>query len=138
MVVRHRKRGVHKYPGSRSCGAGNTKNRRGKGGRGGSGNAGPQKARRSFFTTNEPDHLGRHGFVRPGPKKFIKTTDLNDIQRMADKGDLKKNGSKYEYVFDGKVLGSGKISSPVLVKAISFSGKAKEKITKAGGEAKTE
>jgi large subunit ribosomal protein L15 len=138
VVVRHRKRATHKYHGTRSWGAGNTKNRRGKGCRGGKGNAGPQKARWTFFTANEPDHLGRHGFVRPGPKKRIKTADLNDIQRMVDKGDLKKDGSKYEYVFDGKVLGSGKISSPVLVKAISFSENAKEKIMKAGGEAKTE
>ena len=139
MVVRHRKRATHKYHGTRSWGAGNTKNRRGKGCRGGKGNAGPQKARWTFFTTNEPDHLGRHGFVRPGPKKCIKTVDLNDIQRMVDKGDLKKgDGGKYEYSFKGKVLGSGKIASPVLVKADSFSKKAKEKLMKAGGEAKTE
>ncbi|MFH0817013.1 MAG: uL15m family ribosomal protein [Candidatus Micrarchaeota archaeon] len=138
MAVRHRKRGRHKYHRTRSWGAGNTKNRRGKGCRGGSGNAGPQKARWTYFTTYEPDHLGRHGFVRPNAKKRMPTADLNDIQRMVDKGDLKKSGNKLEYAFEGKVLGSGKLTSPVLVTAKSFSEKAKEKIGKAGGEAKTE
>lgn len=138
MVVRHRKRGRHKYHGTRSWGGGNAKNRRGKGCRGGSGNAGPQKARWTFFTRYEPDHLGRHGFVRPGPKTCVETIDLNDIQRMVEKGDLKKNGNMHEYTFEGKVLGSGEIASPVLVKANSFSKKAVEKIKKAGGEAKTE
>ncbi len=138
MVVRHRKRGQHKYHGSRSWGAGNTKNRRGKGSRGGSGNAGPQKARWTYFAAYEPDHLGRHGFVRPNKKKRLPTIDLNDIQRMADKGDLKKSGEKCEFVFEGKILGSGELTTPVLVKAKSFSEKAKAKIGKAGGEAKTE
>jgi len=138
VVVRHRKRGRHKYHGTRSWGGGNTKNRRGKGGRGGKGNSGPQKARWTFFATNEPDHLGRHGFVRPVAKKSLPTIDLNDLQRMIDKGDLKKSGNRYEHSFEGKILGSGELSSPVLVKAKSFSEKAKLKIEKAGGEAKTE
>jgi large subunit ribosomal protein L15 len=137
VVVRHKKKS-RKYHGSSSWGAGNTKNRRGKGCRGGKGNAGPQKSRWTYFTKHEPDHLGRHGFVRPLLVKRLPTINLTDIQRMADKGDLKKNGEKFEYSFKGKVLGAGRISSPVLVKAKSFSANAKQRIEKAGGEAKTE
>ncbi|MFH1447302.1 MAG: uL15 family ribosomal protein [Candidatus Micrarchaeota archaeon] len=137
MVVRQKRKG-RKYHGTRSWGAGNTKNRRGKGCRGGKGNAGVKGHRRTYFVKYDPHHIGRYGFIPPSVKKTIHTINLGDIQRMIDKGDVKKSGEKYEYVFNGKVLGSGSIVNPVIVKANSFSKKAKEKLVKVSGEAKTE
>ncbi|VVC01887.1 50S ribosomal protein L15 [uncultured archaeon] len=118
--------------GTRNHGKGNAKNRRGKGGKGGWGRAGMHKHRFSYITAFEPDYFGVHGFA-PVRKVKVKTANLWQIEQLAVSGKLQKKGGKDCFEFEGKVLGSGKITKPVAVKAISFSSGAAEKIKAAGG-----
>ncbi|MCX6777439.1 MAG: uL15 family ribosomal protein [Candidatus Micrarchaeota archaeon] len=137
MVRRHRKKNTRML-GSRSWGHGNIKNRRGKGSKGGSGRGGGQKHKFSYVTAYDPDRFGKHGFFRHGAAAPTKVINLFQIDAMAKKGMLQKSGEAYAFDFDGKVLGTGRISAKVSVSALSFSKNAEEKIRAAGGEAKQE
>jgi len=119
-----RKRKIGKSRGSRSCGTGNAKNKRGSGNRGGVGNAGLHKHKWSWITANDPDRYGREGLKRKGaPGKVM---NLYEINSLAEKG-------KKEMSFKGKVLATGSIRHAVVVKALSWSARAEEKIKAAGG-----
>ncbi|NYZ79558.1 uL15 family ribosomal protein [Candidatus Micrarchaeota archaeon] len=137
MVRRHRKKS-RRYLGSRSCGAGNIKHRRGKGSRGGVGYGGT-KNKWTYLVKYEPDHFGRHGFVPPRSDR-LKEINLWEINKMIEGGKLEKDGSgRFVVELSGyKVLGSGRLSSPVFVKATSFSKSAVDKIKSFGGDAKVE
>ncbi len=137
MVRRHRKKS-RRYLGSRSCGAGNIKHRRGKGSRGGVGYGGT-KHKWTYLVKYEPDHFGRHGFVPPRSGR-LKEINLWEINIMIESGKLEKDSSgRFIIELKGcKVLGSGRLSSPVFVKAASFSKSAVDKIKSFGGDAKVE
>ena len=120
-----KKRKIGKQRGSRSCGTGNAKNKRGSGGRGGVGNAGLHKHKWSWVTANEPDRYGREGLKRRSARG--KVMNLYEINSLAE-----KEGKK-EVEFKGKVLATGRIRHPVAVKALSWSARAEEKIKAAGG-----
>ena len=135
MMTRLGKR-TRKFLGTRNCGKGNAKNRRGKGGKGGWGRAGMHKHRFTYITRYEPDFFGVHGFASLKRVK-IKTINLFDIEQMAVHGKLEKRDGKEIFEFEGKVLGTGIMTKPVFVTAIAFSGKAAEKIKAVGGAANT-
>ena len=128
-----------KFFGSRNHGKGNAKNRRGKGGKGGWGRAGMHKQRFTYITVYERDWMangGHMGFSSVRPVTY-KTLNVYEIAQLAEKGKIEKKEGKYYFEFDGKILGTGKISMPVTVKALSFSEGAAAKIKKAGGAAIT-
>jgi len=136
MVMAHKRKKIEKKRGTRTCGAGGMRKRRGSGNRGGKGYSGSKKHRKSWIMKYEPDHIGKHGFV-PKSFKCLKKTNvinLSDLEKLAE--------GKQEIVLDEfglhKVLGSGTINKALTVKARSFSRHAKEKIEKAGGKAVTE
>ncbi len=135
MVARQRKRN-RKFNGTRNHGKGNTKNRRGKGGKGGWGRAGMHKHRFTYITAYEPDFFGVHGFASLKRVK-TKTVNLHAIDQLATLGKLEKREGKAYFEFEGKVLGAGEITKPVVVKAIAFSSGAVEKIKAAGGSTST-
>jgi large subunit ribosomal protein L15 len=58
------KKRIKKIRGTRTCGGGSHKNRRGRGNRGGSGNAGSLK-HKYLRTIKEGYEIGKHGFTRP-------------------------------------------------------------------------
>ena len=58
------KKRIKKIRGSRTCGGGSHKNRRGRGNRGGAGNAGSRK-HKYIKTIIQGVEIGKHGFVRP-------------------------------------------------------------------------
>ena len=128
-----KKRKIEKNRGTRTCGRGGIKKRRGKGHRGGKGFAGTKKHRKSWVFRFEPEHLGKRGFVSK-TGKTVKSINLRDLEALA--GD-KKEIVLSDLGFD-KVLGSGSITKKLVVKAGSFSKQAKEKIEKAGGKAVSE
>lgn len=133
MVVRHRKRSKHKYPGQRTWGAGNTKRRRGKGSKGGRGNAGLGKHKWATTIALGNTHFGKHGFV----SKNIAIKDvlnLTKIMEMYQNGKIEKKDGTFSLNFKGKVLSRGNIDFPLHLKAIAVSKSAKEKIEKAGGK----
>jgi len=131
--LKRKKKKTGKYRGQRTHGHGNVKNRRGKGNKGGKGRAGSQKHKRSYFMKYERDTLGSKGF-KPPRKRRIKTINLFEINSLIEEGKLKKEGGKYSFPFNGKILGRGEIHYPVRVKAKQITERAKQKITAHGGE----
>ena len=138
MARRHRKRS-RRYLGSRSCGAGNIKNRRGKGSKGGKGYAGSHKHKWTYIVKYEPEHFGRSGFTPP-VRADTKGINLWEINKMIQRGEFKKDESgKFSVELRGyKVLGGGSLDSPAFIKASAFSKCAVGKIKSFGGDAKVE
>ncbi len=139
MATRYRK--IRKKRGTRTCGGGSHKKRRGKGNRGGSGKAGGCKHKWSWIVKYAPNHFGRRGFKIPkAVKKEYEIINVGEIEENLEK--FLKNGianekkGKIVVNLSGyKVLGEGKITKPLIIKALAFSSSALEKIRNAGGEA---
>jgi len=132
---RHRKfRGRRTYHGSH-------KKWRGGGSRGGRGAAGMHKHKWSYTVKYDKEHFGK--ITNKSHKEKISIVDLDYLnskaetflkEKIAEKeGDaIKINVAKLGY---GKVLGSGKLTMPLIVEAKAFSKSAEEKLAKAGGKA---
>jgi len=139
MATRFRK--IRKKRGSRTCGGGSHKKRRGKGSKGGTGKAGGCKHKWSWVVKYAPDRFGRRGFKVPkAVKKEHEIINLGEIEEKLDKflkkGIAKEEKGKLIVNLDNyKVLGEGEITKPLIIKASAFSASALEKIAKAGGEA---
>jgi len=131
-----------KFRGSRTHGRGK-KAGRGAGLHGGRGNAGLHKHKYISVVKYMPDHFGRHGFKRPQSVVYRnRTMNLSELElgleSMKAKGiaepkdgrlvvDLRRLGVD-------KLLGSGKITTPVDVIVDGASEKAKQKLEKIGGK----
>lgn len=134
MIMKKRKEKIKKTRlGKRRFGQGNAKNKRGAGNKGGRGNAGLAKHRFTWVTVNDPDYFGRYGFVRPN-RKTVDTVNLFELDQQAKRGKLEKKDNTFYFEFKGKVLGAGELTVPLMVKALSWSKKAADKIKKAGGQ----
>ena len=146
LIPRRRKKS-RKMRGSRLHGYGLQRQHRRSGRGGGFGNAGPHKHRWTWYTAYWPDYFGkgRRGFKRPrAVVREIKAINLSDIEQNLNKflergsairredGVIEVDLSKEGY---NKVLGKGRISTPMVIKAKYFSEKAIERIKAAGGEA---
>jgi large subunit ribosomal protein L15 len=135
MSMTRAARKIRKQRGSRSCGGGSHKKRRGAGHRGGKGMAGTHKSKWTWVIKYDPEHFGRRGFKTPkAVKKSIRTINVGELEKLAqiqrgNKSTLDLSG-KYD-----KVLGKGKVSIPLVVRADSFTEKAVKKIESAGGKA---
>jgi large subunit ribosomal protein L15 len=114
--------------------------RRGAGHRGGRGKSGMGK-RGEQKISSASSNLGKMGFF-PIKRKYEKGINIGDIdeniQRFLKNGIASMDGeyfvldiSKLGYE---KLLSGGKITKKLMIKAKSFSKKAKEKIEKAGGK----
>nr|AJS12957.1 50S ribosomal protein L15P [uncultured archaeon] len=131
-----------KFRGSRTHGRGK-KAGRGSGLRGGRGNAGLHKHKWISTVKYMPDHFGHHGFKRPQSVVVGKVTmnlsemeeSLNALSKdgFATQKDGKWNVDLTKMGVD-KLLGSGRIRTPVKVRVGEASAKALEKLKKAGGE----
>jgi len=133
-----------KYRGSRTCGGGTHKNRRGAGNRGGRGRAGHRDHRFSHYLLAGEIHNGKHGFANQTsvPEKGI---DIGTLDQMA--GNLLASGLAEQQgdviVIDAerigfdKVLGGGRVTRKLNISAKSFSERAKTKIEEMGGQAMT-
>lgn len=141
-----RKRKVRKLRGSHTHGWGCKKKHRGGGHKGGRGMAGTGKRKKTKWTwviKYMPYHLGKYGFKRPkAVQREVIAVNLKFIDENLD--ELMQMGIAYEEgerivvdttQFADKVLGTGKLTKPLVIKARAFSPKAQEKIAKAGGEA---
>ncbi|MCX8166619.1 MAG: uL15 family ribosomal protein [Candidatus Micrarchaeota archaeon] len=131
MVVRRRKKKI-KLRGNRTHGKGNTKNKRGKGSSGGKGNAGYLETKWTWTVKYDPERFGKHGFHSIHKKKKSVIT-LRDINAMIENNRIEKKDNNYYLEFDGKVLATGELNYPVIIKARSFSEGVKEKVEKAKG-----
>jgi large subunit ribosomal protein L15 len=142
MIRKRRK--ITRMRGSRTVGGGCSKKRRGAGHRGGRGQAGGHKHHWTWIVKYDPKHFGKYGFKRP--QKLIKRLETVNLAYIDERiPDLLERGIASEedgmVVLDvrdlgfEKVLGSGRITRPVHIKALEFSESAVEKITEAGGKA---
>lgn len=130
--------------GRRSCGMGVRNNYRGKGMQGGKGMAGTGKRagqKKTWVLRYHPDYFGKHGFSslkqQAGKEKAINLDDLQQrLHELIKEGKAKKTSEGMELELrDFKILSRGDVKGKLLIKASSFSDKAKEKIEKAGGSA---
>lgn len=142
MVVRREKK-TRKLRGSRYMGYGKTQHR-GKGQKGGAGKAGLHKHKWSYVLKYDKDYFGRRGFKPPKSEKDEDITiNLWRIEMLVDKlcseGKIQEENGKITIDVTSfgynKVLGGGKITKPLIIKAPKFTKKALEKIEKAGGKA---
>jgi len=129
MVQRSKKR-YRKYLGTRRWGGGNIKSRRGKGSRGGVGKGGT-KHKWSYTVVYAKETIGKTGF-KPWQRKTFEEIDLYTISNKAEAATEQKPTIELKGY---KVLSSGRLSKPAVIKATAFSKKAMEKIKSAGGEA---
>jgi len=130
-----------KFRGSRTHGRGR-KAGRGAGLRGGRGNAGLHKHKWISVVKYCPDYFGHHGFKRPQSVVMDKiTVNVSEVEQSLPA--LSKDGFAVQK--DGKwtvdltklgvdkLLGSGKISTPISIKVPEASASALEKLKAAGG-----
>jgi len=123
-----RKKKTKKMRGRRTFGHGSQKKRRGKGSKGGKGFAGSLKHKKIKIMKEHPGHIGKKGFVRKNKKEIDEIT-LKRIDEIA-----KKTGKNKLSFPNYRVLGTGKLTSPVEIEATYFTKNAKKKIEEIGGK----
>lgn len=133
LMTKRKGRQKKGYLGHRTHGRGNVKNRRGSGNRGGRGMAGVDKHKWSWAVNHfGGGYFGKSGFVRPN-RKETPTVNLYEINQKALGNELEKREGKFHFDFEGKVLGSGQVSLPIVIRARSWSKNAEKKIGERGG-----
>lgn len=148
-MTTNKRRKVVKYRGSKTHGGGSKKKRRGSGHRGGRGMAGTGKRadqkKPTILKLYGSSYFGRHGFTRPNTirVKAINVGMLNDMlpRLVAEKKAAEEKGFfavDLKNLGYDKLLGSGKVTRKIKVKAKSISRNAIEKIVSFGGEAMAE
>lgn len=134
----HRLRKIRKKRGSRTQGWGRVGQHRRTGSKGRR-KAGRHKALWSYVTKYEPDYYSKVGFTSPrslkNKTKIINVGALNQItaklstEKQDDKSIVDLGAFGYT-----KLLGTGKITEPLIVKVSSFSKSAEVKVKNAGGK----
>lgn len=119
-----------RYRGTRNCGRGKKGSRKRGGGKG---LAGSHKHKYTWIIKNMPEHFGKHGFGRGGLKKKIRAVNVGYLSEYSEKRGLKEVDAS-ELGYD-KVLGGGRVTANMTVKADFITRKAKQKIEEAGGKA---
>lgn len=133
-----------KYRGSRTCGGGTHKNRRGAGNRGGKGRAGHRDHRFTHFLLLGEVHNGKHGFASKN-KVTANVIDVGDLDQLVDSLINQGLATMQDdvVVIDAgqigidKILGGGKINHKMNITAPAFSESARAKIEENGGQALT-
>jgi len=138
----HRLRKVRKKRGSRTHGYGRVGQHRCKGSRGYR-KAGRHKGGWSYVLRYEPDYFGKKGFT--SAKSIRQKTNVINVGKLDDiasKFWIEKEEGKFfidlESLGYTKLLGTGKITKPLIIKIPSCSNSAAEKIKEAGGQILTE
>ncbi len=130
-----------KFRGSRTCGGGTTKNRRGAGNRGGRGKAGGCK--HHFVRALQLGYsYGKHGFKRPAEVvRDVSIVNVGELDELApylvEEGLAEIKDGTYHINLENlgieKVLGSGRVTKSLAITSEEFSATAREKIEGAGG-----
>ena len=130
-----------KYRGSRTCGGGTHKNRRGGGSRGGRGFAGGCKHHFVRYYLMGKTY-GKNGFHNPVPEP-VEAMDLGTLDLMVDslliQGIARKEGKAIALdtaaIGVDKILGQGRVTRALKIQARAFSEAARRKIEEKGGQA---
>jgi len=136
-------RKIRKYRGSRTHGWGQVGQHRARGGRGGTGKAGLDKHKWSYVIKHDPTYWEKKGFVSTKALgKKVSIINVGKLDDLVDKLDSeKKLERKEKKIFldleslgYDKLLGTGEIAKPILVKVASYSEAASRKLEEAGGQ----
>ena len=131
-----------KFRGSRTCGGGTHKNRRGGGSRGGRGHAGACK-HNTFRAMKEGWMYGKHGFKRPvctqTEVSFINVGELDELAPgLVERGFAEQKGGQVAINLSGlgvdKLLGTGRVSGKYVITVGTVSATAKAKVEEQGGQ----
>ncbi len=141
MPTKDRK--VRRQRGSRTHGWGQVGQHRARGGRGGTGKAGLDKHKWSYVIKYDPTYGEKKGFVSTKALgKKVSIINVGKLDDLADKLESeKKLERKEKKIFldleslgYDKLLGTGEIAKPMLVKVASYSEAASRKLEDAGGQ----
>ncbi|HJW98029.1 MAG TPA: uL15 family ribosomal protein [Candidatus Bathyarchaeia archaeon] len=136
----HDLRKTRKKRGSRTVGWGRVGQHRRRGGKPYR-NPGRHKALWSYVIKYDPDYYSKTGFT--SPKSFrlrhrVNIINVGALDGLAEKFAVEQAKGKMlvdlENLGYSKLLGSGKITKPLVVRVPSFSESAAEKVKEAGGE----
>jgi large subunit ribosomal protein L15 len=134
----HRLRRIRKKRGSRTQGWGRVGQHRRTGSKGRR-NAGRHKALWSYVIKYEPDYYSKVGFTSPKSLRHEATIiNVGALEGMAAKLLTEKQEDKTVVDLAAlgytKLLGTGKITKPIIIKVASCSKSAAEKVKNAGGQ----
>jgi len=135
----HKLRKIRKKRGSRTHGWGRVGQHRAGGSRGGHGKAGFHKHKWTYMIKYEPDYFGKRGFTSPKSlKRKVNVINVGTLDELAEKLSTEKKKDKLFIDLKSlgytKLLGTGKVTKPLIVKATSCSKSAAAKIKEAGGQ----
>ncbi len=136
--MKRKQRQKKSYLGHRTHGRGNVKNRRGSGNRGGRGMAGIDKHKWSWAAKNRTNkdkavYFYKCGFTRQNARE-VDVVNLYELNQQAVLEKLEKKGGKYHLDFPGKILGTGAVTLPLVIRAHAWSKSVEKKLKEAGGE----
>ncbi len=137
------KRRIKKIRGTRTCGGGSHKKRRGKGSKGGSGNAGAyehhfvRSLKRGIRKGKVKGKRSIHAAIRRD-ERILNVGELEErLAELLDSGNAEECDDAF--IIDttqlgiSKILGKGGVREKLIVKAKAISNEAKDKIEQAGG-----
>jgi len=133
----HKLRKIRKKRGSRTQGYGRVGQHRCTGSKGYR-KAGRHKGGWSYVLRYEPNYFGKRGFHSPKSlRQKVKAINVGIVDELAEKISTKKRKDGFfidlESLGYTKLLGTGKVTKPLIIKVASHSKSAAEKIDQAGG-----
>jgi large subunit ribosomal protein L15 len=134
----HRLRKARKNRGSRTCGYGRVGQHRDTGSKP-ERKAGRHKHKWSYVIRYEPDYFDKAGFTSPASlKQDVRIINVGRLDEIAGKFSTEKEEGKLFLDLGNfgysKLLGTGKITKPLIVKVPACSKSAIRKIEDAGGQ----
>lgn len=134
----HRLRKIRKKRGSRTQGYGRVAQHRRSGSKGFR-KSGRHKGRWSYVIRYEPDYFGKTGFTSPKSlRQKQNIINVGKLDEIAEKISSRKEEDKIFVDLEGlgytKLLGTGKVTKPIIVKVTAYSKSAAEKVKEAGGQ----
>ena len=134
----HRLRKIRKNRGSRTQGWGRVGQHRRTGSKGRR-NAGRHKALWSYVTKYAPDYYSKVGFTSPKSlKQGGRVINVGTLDGIAAKASREKQEDKTVVELGAlgftKLLGTGRVTKPLVIRVASCSKSAAEKIKSAGGQ----
>lgn len=133
----HKLRKTRKKRGSRTVGYGRVGQHRDTGGQPNR-KAGRHKHKWSYVLRYEPDYFGKTGFTSPKSLrqklKIINVGKLDQMAKLATETKDDKPLVDLEKLGYTKLLGTGRVTKPIVVKVSTASKSAADKIKEAGGQ----
>ena len=96
--------------------------------------AGICKHKVTWETKYAPGYFGKTGFTRPVVGKEVVVINLYEINQRAILNQLENKAGKHHFDFEGKVLGTGDVTVPLVIRAVSWSKNVEKKLGAAGGQ----